>query len=80
MAVLERDGFAPIRIAWSEHAHGMGAAMTARLPDRTLEGLFLGIDQTGALLLETATGTLALPAADVYFDGQGKGESHASGN
>lgn len=81
MAVLEQEGFAPIRRAWLEQAHGLDQPMTARLPGRDdLTGLFRGIDQTGALIIETANGTLALAAADVYFEAERRGDGHASGD
>ncbi|MEO0999228.1 MAG: biotin--[acetyl-CoA-carboxylase] ligase [Pseudomonadota bacterium] len=61
------DGFASIRRAWLEGAARLGEPITARLPDRTLEGVFEGIDPSGALLLATPTGRQTLPAAEVHF-------------
>ena len=48
--------------------------MTARLPDRALSGRFETIDEAGALVLATATGRVALPAAEIQF-GQPAGEA-----
>jgi len=60
-------GFAPIREAWLSHAARLGEVIHARLPDRTESGTFETIDETGALVLRTAKGQLALPAAEVFF-------------
>jgi len=64
-----RDGFAPIRAAWLEHAAGVGEAVTVRLADqRVLEGRFGGLDADGALLLELPDGgRRQVLAGDVFF-------------
>lgn len=66
-ARFRRDGFAPLRAAWLARTTGLGIPVTARLPDRVIDGAFAGIDATGALLLETPQGLRALPAADLHF-------------
>ncbi len=66
-ARLQRDGFAPIRDAWLARAARLGQPLTARTVTETLEGIFEGIDATGALQLRTSQGLRAIPAADVYF-------------
>jgi BirA family biotin operon repressor/biotin-[acetyl-CoA-carboxylase] ligase len=64
----ETEGIAPVRDAWLERAHGLGGNLTVRLPDREIRGLFGGMDQTGALLLDLADGTRqTISAGDVYF-------------
>ncbi|MDH3700471.1 MAG: biotin--[acetyl-CoA-carboxylase] ligase [Alphaproteobacteria bacterium] len=64
----ETAGMAPVRDAWLNRAHGLGKEMTVRLPDREIRGLFGGMDQTGALLLDLADGTRqTISAGDVYF-------------
>lgn len=60
-------GFAPIRAAWLAHAARLGEVIHARLPDRSESGTFETIDDTGALVLRTAKGPLALAAAEVFF-------------
>ncbi|MGB0682790.1 MAG: biotin--[acetyl-CoA-carboxylase] ligase [Magnetovibrionaceae bacterium] len=63
-----RVGFSAIRRDWLRRAHGLGKPLQARLFDRTLEGVFKGLDGTGALLLEDAGGTVhTLTAADVFW-------------
>lgn len=64
----QTGGFRPIRAAWLEAAHGLGARLVARTGKNTHSGVFEDIDETGALILTTANGRLALPAADVYFE------------
>lgn len=45
------EGFGAIRAAWLLRASGIGSAIEVRLPDRSLRGVFEGIDKQGALLL-----------------------------
>ena len=62
------NGFAPIRMAWLEHAAGLGQAVTARLPNETINGIFQGLDADGALLLALPDGsTRAITAGEVFF-------------
>ncbi|HSR70912.1 MAG TPA: biotin--[acetyl-CoA-carboxylase] ligase [Kiloniellales bacterium] len=62
------DGFAPIRRAWLNHAHGLGEAIEVDLTGETLRGTFRDLDERGALVLELADGTRrTVTAGDVYF-------------
>lgn len=61
------EGFAPIRAAWLADAARLGETITARTPRHTHVGRFDTIDETGNLVLTTATGRLTLPAAYVHF-------------
>lgn len=65
MAVWQTDGFAPIRTAWLERAHPIGAALRVTIQGQTLEGAFSGLDDAGALLLDTKTGRQRIVAGDV---------------
>lgn len=61
-------GFEPARRDWLKQAHGLNHKISARLPDRTIKGIFRDIDPTGALLLEEGDGkTIAIRAGEVYF-------------
>jgi BirA family biotin operon repressor/biotin-[acetyl-CoA-carboxylase] ligase len=64
-----QDGLAPIRTAWLARAHPIGTALTARTPDDgSLDGLFDGLDGSGALRLRLADGTVrVIHAADVFM-------------
>lgn len=66
-AQLATWGFAPIRTAWLARAARLGQQITARTMTETVEGRFETIDESGALVLRTAAGARAIPAADVYF-------------
>jgi BirA family biotin operon repressor/biotin-[acetyl-CoA-carboxylase] ligase len=66
-ATLRDAGFAPLRTAWLARAARLGQEITARLPGRAVTGRFETIDATGALVLATSSGRIALPAAEVFF-------------
>ncbi|MGB0498604.1 MAG: biotin--[acetyl-CoA-carboxylase] ligase [Rubricella sp.] len=66
-ALLEAEGFAPVREAWLARAANRGAVVTARMPGRTVSGRFEGIDDTGAIVIDTGQGRQAIPAADIFF-------------
>jgi len=51
-AVMESEGFAPIRTAWLAHAQPPGAAMSLKLGADVLQGAFAGLGDDGSLLLE----------------------------
>jgi BirA family biotin operon repressor/biotin-[acetyl-CoA-carboxylase] ligase len=63
------EGIAPIRARWLERAHPPGTALTARLPDgASFDGLFDGLDASGALTLRLASGEArVIHAADVFL-------------
>ncbi|MBB5515708.1 BirA family biotin operon repressor/biotin-[acetyl-CoA-carboxylase] ligase [Rubricella aquisinus] len=65
--VLIEDGFAPVRAAWLSRAANIGKPVTARMPGRSVSGLFDGIDTTGAIVIDTGAGRQVLPAADIFF-------------
>jgi BirA family biotin operon repressor/biotin-[acetyl-CoA-carboxylase] ligase len=60
-------GFAPIRTAWLQEAARLGETITARTSAETMTGRFETIDDTGNLILTTAKGQRAIPAADIFF-------------
>lgn len=60
-------GFAPIREAWLARAARLGQIITARTGRDTFTGTFETIDGTGQLILSTAKGRQAIPAADIFF-------------
>lgn len=64
------EGFAPVRAAWLARAKGIGAQITVRLPNATLQGTFIDLDADGALLLGAGTGDAdirRISAGDVFF-------------
>ncbi len=67
-AIWERDGFAPIRAAWTERAYGLGRACEARLATETVTGVAELLESSGALRLRLPNGAVrSLTAADVFF-------------
>jgi BirA family transcriptional regulator, biotin operon repressor / biotin---[acetyl-CoA-carboxylase] ligase len=60
-------GFPAIRVAWLDHAMGMGGEMWVRLPSRELLGRCEALDERGRLLLRLADGTLVTIAAGEVF-------------
>lgn len=60
-------GFAPIRLAWLEHASRLGEVVTARTARATFTGRFETVDAAGHLVLETACGRQSIAAAEVFF-------------
>jgi BirA family biotin operon repressor/biotin-[acetyl-CoA-carboxylase] ligase len=66
---LRAGGFEVIRQAWLARAAKLGETITARTGTTETTGRFEGIDESGALILTTAKGRVAIPAADIYFSG-----------
>jgi BirA family transcriptional regulator, biotin operon repressor / biotin---[acetyl-CoA-carboxylase] ligase len=61
----KRQGFSPIRTRWLKQAHAMGETITARFAREEAQGLFKGIDEKGALLLEVAGQIKSIAAAEI---------------
>lgn len=51
-----KDGFAPVRSAWYVRAYRRGQSVQVRFEDGAKSGLFVGLDDDGAMLLQTANG------------------------
>jgi BirA family biotin operon repressor/biotin-[acetyl-CoA-carboxylase] ligase len=60
-------GFESIRTEWLSLAAGLGAWIGVARPSHTIEGTFQTIDATGRLILEQASGQVAIEAGDVFF-------------
>ena len=60
-------GFAAVRQAWLAMAAGLGERIGVTTPRRRSDGIFRDLDATGRLLLDTADGTIAIEAGDVFF-------------
>ena len=61
------DGFEIVRAAWLARASGLGASIRARLSNETRCGVFEGIDDRGALLLNEQGRVRAIAAGEVFF-------------
>ncbi len=53
---FEQEGFKSVREEWERLDLAAGHPITLRLPDRNIDGVARGVDESGALLVETATG------------------------
>lgn len=60
-------GFDPIRRAWLDRAARLGGKITARTSREEHTGMFETVDAAGNLVLTTARGRQAIPAAEVFF-------------
>ncbi len=70
LARWRAQGFAPVRAAWLARARGLGRPIEVRLDDRVQAGVFAGLDEAGALLLELPGGGIQrVLAGDVFFPG-----------
>lgn len=69
LAIWRGEGMMPVRAQWLKYAHPQGTALKANLPDgNSVEGLFAGLDQDGALILRLANGTShVIHAADIFL-------------
>jgi len=64
----EGRGVAGVSRRWLDVACGVGEEITVNLPDRSLVGRFVGIDEQGLLKLDTGAGqVLSIAAGDVFF-------------
>ena len=64
----EAQGFAAVRRAWLDRAHGLGGPVTVMNGERRVAGVFEGLDEEGALVLaQTAGARLSISAGDVHF-------------
>lgn len=63
------EGLAPVRAAWLAAAHPLGTPLSTHAPDGTsVEGLFDGLDASGALRLRLADGSAqTVHAGDVFL-------------
>ncbi|OKH90080.1 biotin--[acetyl-CoA-carboxylase] ligase [Thalassospira sp. TSL5-1] len=61
-------GFTAVRDAWLERAYGFGQPLVARLSEKTLTGTFVGLDESGSLILKDDAGfDHIIGAGEVFF-------------
>lgn len=66
LAAWRGGGFGPIRDAWLMRAMGLGEPIQVRLERDTLDGMFLDLDEDGALLLGQPEGSRRIAAGDIF--------------
>ena len=59
-------GFEKIREAWMERVHGLHQPISVRLECDTLEGVFINVDESGALVLGQNGSQRLIVAGDVF--------------
>ena len=64
---VEGGGIRGLRVDWTARAAGLGGPVRAQVGSSTVEGTALGIDDDGALLVETADGRVRLVAGEVHL-------------
>lgn len=65
LELWRQEGFPPVRAAWLENAANLGEKIRVRLPGETVEGMFIDLDQSGALVLDCETGRRLIAAGAV---------------
>jgi len=63
----EGAGFEAVRTEWLSLAAGLGTWISVSRPSQTIEGVFRTIDANGRLILEQASGHVAVEAGDVFL-------------
>ena len=68
------DGFGPIRRAWRIRADGLGADKEVPLVDGPAEGRVDDVDEHGALILDTASGSRRITIGEYFGLDPARGE------
>ena len=68
-AAWRDGGFPAVRADWLVRAWRLGQEIQVRLDGETVTGRFAELDETGALVVDTAMGPRHITAGDVYFHG-----------
>jgi BirA family transcriptional regulator, biotin operon repressor / biotin---[acetyl-CoA-carboxylase] ligase len=68
LASWRNDGFETIRTLWLGRSYPLGASIRVNAHGESIEGAFAGLDQDGALLLDTPAGRQRVIAGDVSMD------------
>ena len=69
IAVWESQGFGAVRSAWLKRGPAVGSEISVRLADGVLAGRFGGLDDSGALMVQSDAGTRLVTAGDVFGTG-----------
>jgi BirA family biotin operon repressor/biotin-[acetyl-CoA-carboxylase] ligase len=62
----QSEGFAPLRAAWLDRAHGLGGMIRVRYAETETRGKFVDLDASGALVLENGEGRRHIAAGAVF--------------
>lgn len=64
------QGFTPVRKEWLKYAKNLGGTISVHTDKEDKEGIFSGVDDNAALLLQTPTGMEKIYAGDVFYVGK----------
>ncbi len=68
LSIWRDSGFSAIKDSWLDRAKGLGEPIVVNLSDKKCHGVFVGLDQTGALILDTPDGNRqTISAGEVHF-------------
>lgn len=70
MAKFETQGFA--RRDWQQHDWLLGREVTVDMPDKQITGIAAGVDEDGALLIETRNGQQRVISGSIVMAGRGE--------
>ena len=65
LATWRNGGFLPIRDLWLSRSYAVGAVLQVNQQGQAVSGAFAGLDNDGALLLDTPSGRRRILAGDV---------------
>jgi len=68
ITLWQNEGFPPIRKVWMDFAMGLGLSLSFDRDGARFEGIFQGIDEEGALILETPQEIVKLRAGEVLSE------------
>ena len=63
----QKRGFSAIKDIWLQHAKGLDEEITVNLENESKVGIFKGIDDKGALLLEQEGKIIKIYAGDIFY-------------
>lgn len=67
LGVWREQGFPAIRAAWTACGPQPGSIVAVGLPEGAVSGTFVGLDEDGAMLLDSSKGQRRILAGDVLF-------------
>ncbi len=66
-SLLKNTGFETVRKKWVEFAHNIGKEIQVNLINESTKGIFKGISEQGALLIDTGDEIKKIMAGDVFY-------------
>lgn len=67
LSLWKENGFTPIRQRWLQNVKGLGEEIAVNMESGSKKGLFTGVDENGALLLDSERGIEKIYAGDIFY-------------